>query len=143
VSIKRPKTKKPTCVGFFVKQNLLNILISLRVLQQEQVRQPEQMQPRRQEQMQLRRQELERVQRLEPVRELELELQICHKRLRIELTGQQAGRSISYYFSFSLKSIEQKQPINSVRRRQSQSEATAFYQYLEESTVKKCTKCIL
>ena len=91
MSIERQETKKPTCVGFFVEQNLL-ITLQVRRLEQQQA-------PLRQQvlkQAQLRQQVP--VQLQEPEQQPEPELRFCYRRLRTGPTTQQSEQSISFIF---------------------------------------------
>jgi len=100
MNVARQETKKPTCVGFFVGQNLL---ISLRVRRLE--RQPGLEQPQRQQvprQVQLQQpgqvQLQQQVQQPEQVLVQQPVLRFCHRRLRTGPTMQQPEQNISFTF---------------------------------------------
>lgn len=101
MNVARQATKKPTCVGFFVGQNLL---ISLQAQQPEQ--QPEQQQVPRQLQEPVQVQLQEQVQQPEPALVQQPELQFCHRRLRTGPTMQQPEQSISFTFLYYLMTTQ-------------------------------------
>ena len=117
------ETKKPTCVGFFVEQNLLSVLLQARQLEQQQapqqvpLQQQVQQEPQRvplRQQVPGQLQELEQVQQPEQGREPVHVPRFCHRRLRTGPTTQQPEQSISFIFpSLNLMTTQKNQIIQS------------------------------
>ena len=91
MSVEQPETKKPTCVGFFIEQNLLNALLQV----PQQVRQPV---PMREPQRPVLERQPVQVRRQEPGQQQERALQTCYRRLRTGLTMRQPEQNISFTF---------------------------------------------
>ena len=120
MNVVRQKTKKPTCVGFFVGQNLLTSLRVRRVLLQQQVleRQPGQVQEQLQQLVQVpKRVQLQQpgqVQQPEQAwQPVQPELRFCHRRLRTGPTMQQPEQNISFIFPSLFKDHTKNQGIQS------------------------------
>ena len=97
MSVERQETKKPTCVGFFVEQNLLITLQVRRLEQQAQLRQQVLKQAQLQQQVPGQVPEL---QQQVPEPEPGQELRSCYRRLRTGLTMQLPEQNISFFFPF-------------------------------------------
>jgi len=98
MNVARQATKKPTCVGFFVEQDLLSVLLQVQQQRQLGRKQPQWQQVPKQLQEPGQVQLQEQEQQPEQLQEPEPELRFCHRRLRTEPTMQQPEQNISFTF---------------------------------------------